>query len=151
MPGRRNKGGGAGGYQRPSTPAAVSGQGADSARTDGGPSNPRVDLTGADAEFHGQRQQLEGMASQTGVGGGGPVGGGPPTGTAGGAAGQSGLGMDVFRASDYPDQPSTPSTPAYDMAAQAIPDDPDVLLRAMYEMTRHPDVLRLLSMRQGAI
>ena len=53
MPGGRGKG--RGGYQKPSRPAAVSGPGAMSARTDGGAAKPPLPT----GQPYGARQQLE--------------------------------------------------------------------------------------------
>lgn len=149
MPGRRGR---SGGYRQPSTPAAVSGPGSESARTDG--TTPRVDLTGLDAQSHGQRSELEAVAGSTG-GPGGPPAPAPSSASSSGPSPVSDadptLSMDVFRPSDYPGLPTVPSSPFYDMAAQSVPDDPDALLRALYETSRHPDILRMMSMRRGMV
>lgn len=122
-----------GGYQRPSQPAAVSGPGALSARTDGGPADLRH--TGLP---YGQNQALAAQqaaapmpgdaAAAAAGGGGGPV---PFTPMAGG----------VFGPSSRPGEAITAG-----MGAPTFEPDPDALLRAMITATGgHPDLIRLAS------
>lgn len=71
---------GRGGYQAPSKPAAVSGPGSLSARTDGGPGQPLRAATGGD---YGDRkatldQQRGAPLATAGGGGAAPAPGGPP-------------------------------------------------------------------------
>lgn len=150
MPRGRGKSGGGtgegrGGPRTPTTPAAVSTQGATASRTDGGPSNPKVDLTGFESQRFGQRQRLEALAKATG-GQGGPGGAQVP--------------VQQQPAQERPLTPEeqmgvfAPATgrsyvpdPHYQTALNSIPSDPDILVRAMYQKYRHPDLLRILMMR----
>ena len=149
MPGRKpttpqSGSGSPGGYQQPATPAAVSGPGMASARTDG--ATPKVALDGMQADHYGQRQELEGMAAQTGGGAGG--GGGGETAAAAGPSPD--MLMDVFRPSEYPAD-GVPATPYGAMTEAGMVEDPDVMLRALYEQSRHPDLARLLAIREGLV
>lgn len=153
MPGRKKvttpssgSGPGAGGYQQPSTPAAVSGPGQTSARTDG--ATPKVSLDGMQADSYGQRSELEGIASATGGAPGGS-GAGETTNAPGGAAAEPGL-MDAFRESEYPAD-GVPQSPYEMLASGIVPPDPDLILRVMYEQTRHPDIARLLLQVDGEL
>lgn len=69
---------GHGGYRRPSNPAPVSGPGAKSQRTDGGPSNPVQDLPNAKYGENTAYRAAEAAApmSPNGGGAGAPMGGG---------------------------------------------------------------------------
>ena len=141
---------GRGGYQKPSKPAAVSGPGALSQRTDGGPAQP---IKPPPAEWQGQRKQLEQMQaqnpypdemaaqemqrrqmSQTALTG------------QGGQAGDS-----VFGPTRRPREPITAGAPV-GPGANPLPDfaqDPDVLLEALAAVYPHPILYQLMSRPQG--
>ena len=53
---------GKGGYQRPSSPAPVSGPGSMSQRTDGGPSQPIRDMTGGDYGDATEMRDIQGLS-----------------------------------------------------------------------------------------
>lgn len=124
---------GRGGKRTPEDPAPVSGPGALSQRTDGQPTRSFP------AEFHGQRQALEGLqgaAPMADRSGGGPAGSGaPPSGGAGGPFPTGMLGPTRF-----PNEPVSAGV----TEPQVIPRDPDALLRAIYQKYPHPDIARLL-------
>ncbi len=130
-----------GGYQRPSKPAAVSGPGALSQRTDGGPS---VEYSGLP---YGENKALNDQAAAA------PL-------TQSGAAGAVGpsprrpspqMGPDgIFGPSEYPDQAMTSGIdagPGAGAPQQYLDDDPDILLRALQQAYPHPDLDHLLARR----
>ena len=129
-----------GGYRAPSRPAATSGPGRLSRRTDGGPSNPRVPPGGD----YGDRQQLEQVQS-AGAGAaaaqaGGPAGGGP------GPAGAPPRPVNVFEPTRHPDQPITAGVPVGD-GDDGMPDDGLDLLYALAQAFPHPHLTRLVEQR----
>lgn len=86
-----------GGYRRPNKPAAVSGPGALSARTDGGPTQPVRVAPGGE---YGSRQEMEAIQSSADMQGGGGMSAPPPQLTP--------LGAPSAR----PDEPVTAGAPA---------------------------------------
>lgn len=122
-----------GGKRTPAEPAAVSGPGALSERTDGGPSQPARSFP---AQFHGQRQQLEDLqtaAPMEAGPGGPPIPGGGPSGPP--APPMNGILGPTMR----------PGEPVDAGVAQrrVIPPNPDALLDALYAAYPHPDIAAL--------
>lgn len=141
---------GRGGYRQPSKPAAVSGPGALSARTDGGPGAQPV--RAAPGQPYGQRQQLEAgqvvqplPAQQAGLGGaGGRSPGQPPSPAAGSSMG------GIF--TDPTGMPGEPVTAGAGIGPGPGPssyfqDDPDELLQVIYEQTGDDELRSLLEGR----
>lgn len=124
-----------GGRRVPANPAPVSGPGALSERTDGGPAQP---VRSFPAEFQGQRQQLEQLQQSAPLeaGGGGVPASSPPSAAAEFAG--------ILGPTQRPNEPVglVPSN-----EPRVIPRDPDALLRAIYQLYPHPDINRLI---QGA-
>lgn len=126
-----------GGKRTPDSPAAVSGPGKLSRRTDGGPGK-RLEFGDYDSGQVGEAQRLAAMqdaAPRPGRGGGQA---GPPS------RGQAGLDpvSDPFGPSGRPNEPLTagmenPGDPV-------IPPDPYEFVRALYARHPHPDLLRVL-------
>ena len=127
---------GRGGYRKPSQPAAVSGPGALSQRTDG--KQPEVRIPDMP---YGQQTQL--LAQQAAA----------PLGDSGGANAPFPLpeaaGPDVFGGTDFPDQPVTQGIPMGEGAGPSrdIANNVDILLSAMYQVNPHPVILQLLNSR----
>ena len=121
-----------GGQRTPTKPAAVSGPGALSQRTDGGPSQPVRTIPGLD---YGQGVALEGRQAAA------PMQAGPQ-GASGGASPQP----DLFRPTEQPGV-NPAAAQAQRMADQRqpiFPEDPDMLLRYLQSVAPHPDIERLL-------
>lgn len=133
----------------PNRPAAASGPGRMSQRTDGGPASDSQPVREIPAEdFHGQRQQLTEQQSSAPLRAGGrstpaPSRGGQPepSGGGGGAA-----PLDVFGPTERPNEPPTEGAPLGPGKgrAQLLPDDPYESLRAVYSVHPHPDIAALL-------
>ena len=131
-----------GGYQRPASPAAVSGPGALSARTDG--RVPQLQRTG---EGYGQNkavneQQAAAPISPQGAG----AGGGP---TAGGPAGPPGFGAaGAFSPTQRPGEPLTAGVdagPGPGRQQTHLPEDPYMLAKALYAVAPSPHLERLIA------
>jgi len=132
---------GRGGKRTPEKPAAVSGPGALSKRTDGGPSDAQP-VRVAPGQTYGERQQME--AQQRGAPirdvRGEPAPPSPSAPRRGPLPGATGT-QSVFR---QPSQrPGGPVNPM--MGNQALPGDPQALLRVLYAILPSPDIARLLS------
>ena len=136
---------GRGGYQAPQRPAPVSGPGALSRRTDGGPGQPVRVASGGD---YGDRTALveQQKAAPLAATGGGSS---PRAVPSGGGIHPGG----IFGPTDHPAEPLTagidtgpgPGAPP-SPAALLPPEDPNMLLRAIVATVGpHPDLLRLLN------
>lgn len=135
---------GRGGNQPPANPAPVSGPGALSARTDGGPSQPIRLAPGGD---YGDRTA---MAAQQGA---------APMRAVPGSGGQAVPGpaqqpppLDVFGPTERPGEPPTagvPAGPGDPGLPSFLPDDPHELARAAWTVYPHPDILELLDDAYG--
>jgi hypothetical protein len=131
---RRNDAG-HGGYRNPANPAPVSGPGAMSRRTDGGPTE-RQPIRVASGGAYGARQALETQQQAAPLPNTMPTPAGPGRGP-----GLAPVGPSVFGPTARPNEPVTAglrSGPAI------LGDDPDVVLRALYRLFPHPDIARLL-------
>jgi hypothetical protein len=131
-----------GGYQRPSKPAAVSGPGALSARTDG--NVPQLQRTG---EGYGQNkavneQQSAAPISPQGAGAGGAS-------PAGGAAGPPGFGpAGAFSPTQRPGEPPTAGLdfgPGAGAPQSRLPEDPYLLAKALYAVSPSPQLERIIA------
>lgn len=135
-----------GGYQRPSNPAAVSGPGSMSQRTDGRvPQLPHRGLPYGENQAVNDQQGQAPMGSPPGPGGagGGPSASGPPP------QGQDG----VFGPSNRPGEPPTAGVPwgpgSDGHQGPVLEDNPDLLLQAWAQKYRHPDLIELINRRRG--
>lgn len=136
-----------GGQRRPRNPAPVSGPGALSRRTDGGPANPILD---APSPQYGAGVQLQNQVAAAPLAQG-P--GGPP------AAAEPSMGPgdmravlgDLYAPTQRPDEPVTAGIP-YGPGAPGtpmLPDDPDEWLRAALMASQgNPDIAALLRTRR---
>lgn len=120
-----------GGYQPPQNPAPVSGPGALSARTDGGPGNQRQPIRVAPGQPYGERQameELQGSAPMAAAGGGAPPAqqGAPPP-------------MDLTG-------PTMRPTPVNTRLGGNVgdPGETQAMLRMMYMAYPHPALARLI-------
>ena len=126
-----------GGYRKPSQPAAVSGPGALSQRTDG--KQPEVRIPDMP---YGQQQALQDQQSQA------------PLGDSGGAnapfpmQGQA-AGPDLFTPTEFPNEPITEGVPVGPGVGPTrdIANDVDILLSAMYSVNPHPVIAELINGR----
>lgn len=137
---------GRGGYRKPGSPAAASGPGALSQRTDGGPSASLVP-SGGD---YGDRKARQDMQQAAPMGGGG--GGGAPAPGGGGGGGAPRDPAGIFGESTRPNEAMTAGIPMGDGdngPGVMLEDDPDMLLRAIFQRNPHPDIARLLARRGG--
>lgn len=113
-----------GGYREPSDPAATSGPGALSQRTDGGPAAGRIS-----GQPYGEGQQANRLFDAAQQAGGGPPTTAPnePNGARSGAAPATNL-PDVFAPTERPGEPITAPPPT---GPAGLADDPDELLRTL--------------------
>lgn len=141
------RGGGRGGYRKPENPAPKGSSlpGAGSRRTDGGPTDVPVYASREGERPYGERKQVEAVASVAPIGGGA----GAPGGAALDPAIQGVLSEGVFGATRRPDEPLTAGVdvgPGPGRQAPVLPDDPNMLLRALVAAGYdHPDLIRLLT------
>ena len=115
--------------------APVSGPGRMSRRTDLGPAGSggqpvRVPTGGAYGDAKAAREQQSGAPMQSAP---------------------AGMTQGVFGPTARPGEPVTDGAPLGPGASPepVLADDPDMLLRAMYRATGHPDLLRLLQRGKG--
>jgi len=129
-----------GGARVPERPAAVSGPGANSARTDGGPADRKMGTASlaAGGGSYGDRKAIEEQAAAAPVATGGSEGGGSPNGAAGGGAPQGAFGPT--------NRPSEPITAGMAQPPGEGP-DADMMLRALYQQFPTPHLSRLLNAR----
>lgn len=133
-----------GGYQRPARPAAVSGPGSMSARTDGRvPQMPHTGLAYGENQAVNDQQGQAPMGSPSPGGGGGARPAGPPP------QGQDG----VFGPTTRPGEPPTAGIPwgpgSNGQQGPILDDNPDMLLQAWAQKYRHPDLIELINRRRG--
>lgn len=132
---------GKGGYMPPARPAAVSGPGALSARTDG--AVPTTLPTGGDygdRKALAEQQSAATMTPQGATGGGAQAAGRPVPG--------SQFGGSAFAATQRPGEPMTagldwgdgPGAPPSD-----IPDEPYLVAKALYAISPTPELERLIA------
>ncbi len=96
---------------------------------------------------HGER----GLVEQTAAPQGGPQGpGGPPQGQPPAQPPQGGAGMDLFAPSGHPGEPIQAGIPGGPggQGGQMLENDPDDLLRAIYQAYPHDDIRALLEARE---
>ena len=121
----------------PANPAAVSPPGALSQRTDGGPGSATQPIRVAAGGPFGSRQELEDaqraapLPDRVGASGVPPQGGAGPAPPAAADA--------LFGPTEMPG-PGGPRGPR-----NFIPDDPDLLLKVIYQTYPHPEIRRLVS------
>lgn len=126
-----------GGYRKPSKPAPVSGPGELSRRTDSGP--PTQPIRVASGGAYGERKALEAQQAAQPL----PVAAPSPQVQAGGPA------PTVMSRPGSPGAFGPTQRPWEDPSAglhdpSLIPEDPDLLLRALYQLYPHPDLARLI-------
>ena len=117
-----------GGYQKPNQPAAVSGPGEFSARTDGGPTQPvRVPTGGPYGQATDLRQQQQAAPL--------PRQGSPAVPTSGGRQGRQPTITDPFRSTERPGEPGTTGAPigAGPGPTHILADNPDLLIGTFAE------------------
>lgn len=117
-----------GGYQQPSSPAAVSGPGALSARTDGGPTQPvRVPTGGRYGEATALREQQQAAPL--------PQASGPATGGGAGVSVNPRAMQDPFRTTERPGEPGTAGVPIGPggSGGRMVGENPDMLIAAFHE------------------
>lgn len=141
------RGQGRGGYRKPDKPAPVSGPGALSQRTDGGPGDPQP-IRLASGGKYGDRKASQAQQSAAPMAGGSPLpqpaaGGGAPSPVSPPAP------IDAFAPTARPDEPITAGMPFGPGRGSLgmLPTDPDEALRIAYSMFRHPDIAELLADR----
>lgn len=132
---------GRGGYQRPNSPAAVSGPGAASQRTDGGPT---LEYSGLG---YGENKAVNDQAASAPMGGP-PGAGGPPAGGGGGG----GQRPRVFGPTERPGEPMTSGVDAGPgkgrPATPPLPNDTDAMIRAV--IAEYPELAeRLIHLVKG--
>ena len=137
------RGKGRGGYRRPSSPAAASGPGALSQRTDGGPSPDFVGLGYGENKAVNQQASSAPMAGRLPGGGGGQAqAGGPP-------AARTPMGAEgVFGATNRPGEPVTAGVdwgPGTGAPPQVLEDDPYLLARALLRVAPSPQLEALVA------
>lgn len=124
-----------GGKRQPNKPAPVSGPGALSARTDGGPGNASQPVRVATGQPYGVAGAL--AAQQQAA----PLATSQPAPAAAPSAGRSPLPVaNAFAPTRRPDEPVNRGL----TQPSLFPEDPYLLLRAMYALYPHPDIARLI-------
>jgi len=118
----------------PQNPAPVSGPGALSQRTDGGPGSDTQPIRVAAGGPYGQRQELEGAQQAAPL----PVAPGPGP-SMSGAPPRAMPNVDSLFAPT-----TTPGGPQPAPARSFVPEDPDLMLRAIYQAYPHPEIRRLM-------
>lgn len=122
----------AGGYQPPANPAPVSGPGALSQRTDGGPSQPRMQLPdaayGEQAQFQADQAGAP-MAMEQGVPAGPPVPG-------------------LMGPTARPDEPVTAGVPT-GAGPNRLAGAPDVFQQDMQMLSKYLPTLQRMSLKEG--
>lgn len=135
-----------GGRRTPRTPAPVSGPGALSARTDGGPGNQSQPLRVAGGGAYGERQAAEQLQGAAPMAAAVDAANAPPV---------TPQAPMVPLSMESPFRPSETGQPLEMGMRSAMPSgmqpdfttmgpDPDDLLRVMYSLNPHPDLARLL-------
>jgi hypothetical protein len=128
-----------GGYRQPQRPAATSGPGALSQRTDGGAGNAkqpiRVPTGGKYGEAKALREQQQAAPMSAGGSGGAPTANIPPPGGAPGAG--------MFGPSNRPAEPITAGAPQAS-AGDPITQNPQAFLRVLATKFPHPAIQRLV-------
>ena len=132
--------GGRGGYQKPARPAASSGPGSLSQRTDGGPADKQPIRT-ATGQGYGEAKAL--TEQQQGA----PMAAGAPGG-AGGASpaptGPEGVGAGIFGPTQRPGEPPTAGGQPLEDPVMANTDE---AIRMLYSKFPHPNIERMLNKR----
>jgi hypothetical protein len=126
-----------GGNRTPRQPAAVSGPGALSQRTDGGAGQP---IRAASNQPYGARQATETQQAAAPLASGG--GGAAPRST--GTVGANGSPLPPIDAFGPTQRPNEPMTAGLGQEGLYSPDDPDLPIRIMYQLYPHPSLARLL-------
>lgn len=128
-----------GGYRQPSKPAAVSGPGALSQRTDGGAGNSKQPIRRIPGVAYGEQSALSEQQSAAPL----PVSnqGQVPIGQTQGAT------PNVFGATEFPNQPITEGAMlgAGSPPMQAIDEDANMLLAAMYQVMPNSIISELIN------
>ncbi len=128
---------GRGGPRQPTNPAAVSGPGALSARTDGGPGSKSQPLRVPTGGAYGETQAATEQQQAAPLAAGGPVTSSAPGGAPGGVTGAAPGG---FGPTQRPNEPITAGLP------QQKPEmDSTAVLRAIYERYPSPYIAALLA------
>lgn len=142
---------GHGGYRQPADPAATSGPGRYSRRTDGGPAAAgRIS-----GQPYGEGQQANRLLRAADrPPSGRAVAGGPPPAPPSGSQAAPGPGLpDVFGPTKRPDEPITTGAPGGPAPAVSAPRDPDRALRLLAQKSLdtfgfiHPELRMLLERR----
>lgn len=126
----------AGGYRQPANPAATSGPGALSQRTDGGAGSAKQPLRVASGGGYGARAAAEAQQGAAPMSAGG-AGGAP----APGGGGPGPQGIDAFGPTQRPNESPTAGLQQEGMYSEA---DPYMMVRIAYQMYPHPSLARLL-------
>lgn len=130
-----------GGDRVPKAPAPVSGPGAMSRRTDSQVDRPQMERQQYESKSYGQGKALAEQQSGAPLAGQGRPSPGPSAG-GGSAPPVVPAPVDVFGPSQRPAAPR--GMPQQEMGPDILPEDPDMLLRAIYRQYPHPDIARLL-------
>jgi len=128
-----------GGLREPRKPAAVSGPGALSQRTDGGPGSSTQPIRRIPGVAYGEQSSLSAQqaAAPLPAQNGPSLGGQIPTGP---------MRPDVFAGTERPNEPITEGVPI-GMGSMPIEEVPsvNVLLAALYQVNPHPAIAELLN------
>jgi len=128
-----------GGQRQPARPAAVSGPGALSARTDGGAGSKTQPIRVASGGAYGERKAAEEQQA------GAPMAGGPPsvpTGTGGGnLAPPPAAGGGAFGPTQRPNESNMMGA---EQPMNPVAQNPQAFLRVLYSQFPHPAIARLV-------
>jgi len=124
-----------GGYRQPANPAPVSGPGALSARTDGGPGSATQPIRRIPGVDYGEQQALSEQQAAA------PLPAEPTVPSKGMATPRPPLNRDVFRPTDVPGE--DPRTAGIN-PAEAAPDNTLLALKAMYQVSGFNPVISQL-------
>ena len=131
-----------GGPRQPRNPAAVSPPGS-GARTDGGAGSKSQPLRLPSGGAYGQRGAAEAQQAAAPMAAGGQAA--PSMGGGGPAGGTTAPPIDVFGPTGRPNEPATQGLERQGMIN---PDDPDMMLKLIYDQFPHPSLARLIQMGQ---
>ena len=126
----------------PARPAAVSGPGALSARTDGGAGSTKQPLRVASGGAYGERQAAEAQQAGAPMAAGGPAAGGAPPAGATAPPPDGAPGVGVFGPSAMPSQPITTGVVG---PMGGPPPDPEIVLRELVRQFPTPHMIGLLN------
>ena len=139
---------GRGGYRQPRNPAAVSGPGALSQRTDGGAGSTKQPIRVPSGGRYGERKAATEQQAAAPMATGGPSVPPPPSpGTGAGGVASTPPASGAFGPTQFPTEPNDAGLDS--PMSNPLAANPQALLRVMYARFPHPAIARLLDTTSG--